>query len=409
MTIVLQFYPNGEFSQGVDTSSSRPLRCEKKTTQTSLSNAEITYHDLLICKQQTADMGAQIYGKEGTHFADIRGESFTLVESQPNYCVLARHSNNTEGRTIRVDTSIYRLVHLGMLRPLVHQLLQSCEKPKSRKVLLSMTKRMSRNIRNGVYLLEKGKGGKDVLSFLTLTLPNLSTEGLKACCEKWDYMVKRFFDWLRTHLSNKGLELEHVYCTEIQLKRLQQRGEYAPHLHVVFKGRATVRSTWAVHPKEARRAWARCIRAVTDESFDTKALENLQRIKYSAARYLSKYLSKGSNIIPEGSSETPISHLKTQWGGMARVISQGIRKATQRFTTSGPGGHIARCIFDNIDRLVEAGYILYFKQGFIPLDSGGAEGMERGLYVGCGCLSTPTYEGGVLRIMSYLSRQDSLS
>lgn len=353
-------------------------------------------------------MGAQIYSQKGTHFADTMGNRFTLVESHDDYCVLAGFSNYTETGTERVDTSIYRLVHLGMLSPLVHQSVESCETPKSRKVLSSMSKRMSRNIRNGVYLLEQGKGGKEVLSFLTLTLPNLSTEGLKACCENWDSMVKRFFDWLRTALKSKGIPLEHVYCTEIQLKRLQDKGEYAPHLHVVFKGRTTRRSAWAITPKKARQEWARCIRAFTDESFDTRALENLQRIKHSAARYLSKYLSKGSNIIPEGSPEAPISNLKTQWGGMARVVSQGIRKATQRYTGNGASRYIAWGIFDNIDRLVEHGLIRYFKRGFIPLDSGGVEGLERGLHVGCGCLSTPTYQGGLLPIFSFLWGQGGI-
>lgn len=408
MTIVLQFYPNGEFSQGVDTSSNRPPRHVCKSTQTSLTNTEITSYDLQLCKQQTADMGAKIYGKVGTYFASPEGQTFRLVESGDNYCVLAGFRNYTDTGTERVDTSIYRLVHLGLLSPLVHQSVESCETPKSRKKLLGMTKRMSRNIRNGVYLLEKLPGGKDVLSFLTLTLPALSTEGLKACCQNWDSMVKRFFDWLRTKLKAKGLELNHVYCTEIQSKRLQERGEYAPHLHIVFKGRIARRSAWAITPKDARAAWGRCISVYTDESFETKALENLQRIKYSAARYLSKYLSKGSNIIPESSDESAICHLRTQWGGMARTISKGIRQATQRFVGRGHTRDIAWSIFNNMERLLEAGLVLYFKRGFIPLHSSGAEGVERGLHVGCGCLSTPTLEGGCVLVVDYLFRYSLL-
>jgi hypothetical protein len=300
---------------------------------------------------------------------------------------------------------IGRLVHLGLLRPLVHQLVESCEKNESRKKLTSMSKRMSRNIRNGVYLLEQQPEGKDVLSFLTLTLPNLSTEGLKACCENWDSMVKRFFDWLRTKLKASGIPLEHVYCTEIQTKRLANRGEYAPHLHVVFKGRISCRSPWLITPKQARKAWAKCIHAYTDEQFDTKALENLQRVKHSAARYLSKYLSKGSNNIPEGTDGNPVCSLKTQWGGMARTISKSIRQATQRFVGRGTGGHIAWSIYNSIDRLIEGGFILYFKRGFIPLRSGGTEGVDVGLHVGVGCISTSTYKGGVAQILDWIYKQ----
>lgn len=410
MTIVLQFYPNGEFSQGVDTSSSQPLRCDKKQPQISPfnadinhSNAEITDYDLQLLKRHTAEMGTQICGNTGQHYADTRGTTFALVESEDDYCVLTRLSDNTEGRTIRVDTSIHRLVHLEMLSPLVHQSVESCEKPKSRKKLESMSKRMSRNIRNAVYLLEKQPGGKDVLSFLTLTLPNLSTEGLKACCQNWDSMVKRFIDWLRKTLEKSGVELQHVYCTEIQTKRLTERGEYAPHLHIVFRGRASRRTAWIISPTKARSEWGRCIRAYVSENFDTRALENLQRIRYSAARYLSKYLSKGRNSIPGGTEENAITELKTQWGGMARTLSKSIRQNTARFTSKGANSWIAASIFNNMEELVRHGCIRYFKKGFIPLGQDSSTGLEYGLHVGCGCLRTPTYELGLLPVMQYIS------
>lgn len=402
MTIVLHFYPNGEFSQGVDTSSNRPPKHVCKQAQILPQTLNYTDADIQRVKEQNESIPAQVYAQKGVLFSTSGGAIYSYVEGDNTKSTFCKVRSSEGGEIVRFDTSVYRLVHLGLLSPLVHQSVESCEKPASRKKLTSMSKRMSRNIRNGVYLLEKRPGGKDVLSFLTLTLPSLSTEGLKSCCENWDSMVKRFFDWLRIKLKSKGLDLNHVYCTEIQLKRLQQRGEYAPHLHVVYQGRATRKSAWAITPRQARKAWARCIHAFTDELFDTKALENLQRIKYSAARYLSKYLSKGSNIIPDTSEDTPICHLRTQWGGMARAISKGIRQATQRFTGHGATKSIAWGIFNNIDGLVESGFVLYFKRGFIPLDSGGTEGLERGLHVGCGCLSTPTFEGGLIPILSYI-------
>lgn len=402
MTIVLQFYPNGEFSQGVDTSRSRPLKYDRKATQTSLTNAEITEHDLLICKQQTAEMGAQIYGQKGTNFTDRGGNTFTLVETGDDYCVLTGFSNYTETGTERVDTSIYRLVHLGILSPLVHQSVESCENPESRKKLLSMTKKMSRNIRNAVYLLEQKPGGKDVLSFLTLTLPNLSTEGLQSCCQNWDFMVKRFLDWLRIRLKNAGIQLEHVYCTEIQTKRLTNRGEYAPHLHIIYRGRKSKKAPWAISPKQARSEWARCIRAYVDEQFSTSALENLQRIKYSAARYLSKYLSKGCQSIPCDDGGQAVECLKTQWGGMARTLSQSVRKNTHRFRGEGEERHIALSIMDCMGKLIDNGLVLYFKKGLILLGIDKTTGLEYGLHVGCGCLRTPTYQSGLIEIMDFI-------
>jgi hypothetical protein len=302
-----------------------------------------------------------------------------------------------------MDTTIYRAVHVGLLKPLVHQSVESCETPKTRKKLSSMSKSMSRNIRNAVYLLERQPGGKDVLSFLTLTLPSLSTEGLASCCQNWDSMVKRFIDWLRVTLNNGGVELQHVYCTEIQTKRLTNRGEYAPHLHIVFRGRRNRRSPWVISPKKARTEWGRCISAFVSESFQTSALENLQRIRYSAARYLSKYLSKGSNVLPPSDTASPVTSLKTQWGGMARTLSKGIRKATQVFRSDTIESWLALSFADNLEKLLGLGYLRYYRRGFISLGTDDTTGMEYGLHVSGGCLRTPTSEDGLFPIIQFLS------
>lgn len=403
MTIVLQFYPNGEFSQGVDTSSNRPPKHVCKTPQISQPLHTYTSADIDKVAIQNADIPWSTYSQSGSMFASSTGATYTLIETSDTKTSLQEVSASASGESICIDTSIGRLVHSGLLVPLVHQSVESCEKPESRKKLLGMSKRMSRNIRNAVYLLEKQPGGKDVLSFLTLTLPALSTEGLKACCENWDSMVKRFFDWLRLELKSKGILFQHVYCTEIQLKRLHERGEYAPHLHVVFRGRTGNKSAWAITPKKARTQWGRCIRAFVSEKFDTRALENLQRIRYSAARYLSKYLSKGRNSIPTGDEENSIQSLKTQWGGMARTLSKSIRQNTQRFTSKNASSGIAVRILDSMESMVEHGCVLYWKRGFISLGIHRVTGLEHGLHVGCGCLRTPTYEGGLIPIMEYIS------
>lgn len=411
MTIILQFFPNGEFSQGVDTSNRRLKHvCKKAQTSafdlapTHISNREYTDYDLLVCKQQTADMGAEIYGETGTHFAGTGGQTFKLVESGDYHCVLTRLSDNTEGGQIRLDTSIYRAVHVGLLSPLVHQSVESCDKPKSRKKLEGMTKRMGRNIRNAVYLLEQEPGGKDVLSFLTLTLPNLSSENLAKCCEHWDSMVKQFMDWLRVTLQRKGIEFSYVYCTEIQTKRLEIRHEYAPHLHLVFKGRNGKKKPWAIAPKQARQAWKRCITSVVDVCFNESALENLQRIRYSAARYLSKYLSKGRCCVPRDTEGDAIASLRTQWGGMCRVLSRRIRQFTTRLGGTLESSRMVVGILANMQELLRLGFISYYKAGFIALGIDKTTGLEYGLHVGCGCLRVPSYQGGLIPILETVIR-----
>jgi hypothetical protein len=266
-----------------------------------------------------------------------------------------------------------------------------------------MTKSMARNIRNGVYLLEQ-KYSKSNLSFLTLTLPDLNKEDLIACCERWDYMVDQLFKWIRKQTEKKGIKFEYVYCTEIQSKRLQSKKEYAPHLHIVFRGRSGRKGAWCVTPKKVRKAWASIIACVIGHrNFCDTALENIQRIKYSAARYLSKYLSKGKDCR---SYESGIlgdrGCLRTQWGGMARAIARAIKSCTQAIRSDGSNAELGILFLRQMGELIDAGHVRYFCEGFVILSLCRSTGVERGIKVGSGALSVPTFEGGLSYALSYI-------
>lgn len=222
-------------------------------------------------------------------------------------------------------------------------------------------------------------------------------------------MTKRFFDWLRTRLEKYNMQLQHVYCTEIQQKRLQKRHEYAPHLHIVFRGRNAKKSPWVVTPKQVRKAWVRCIRSVTTEQFSETALENIQRIKYSAARYLAKYLGKSARGVSVDTKESVNASLHTQWGGMSRDIARAIKQNTKRITdTRGDTTFIWRFL-SSLDRLRDVGLIAYYKRGVINTCEPGIETFGFGILVCCGALSTPLLDGGLDRIIDFLQQEPSLN
>jgi hypothetical protein len=201
------------------------------------------------------------------------------------------------------------------------------------------------------------------------------------------------------------MQLQHVYCTEIQTKRLEKRHEYAPHLHVVFKGRHGKRKPWLVTPGQVRKAWGRAISGFVAERFDSRSLENLQRVKFSAARYLSKYLSKSTRNAPKSPTENDRPALKTQWGGMARTLSRYVRSATCRLSSDGAHRETLAYILSNMDFLVEKGFIRYFRRGFIHLSTCDVTGAQYGLHVLAGCLATPTFEGGLTRLYEFCQLQ----
>jgi hypothetical protein len=258
---------------------------------------------------------------------------------------------------------------------------------------------------NGVYLLEQ-RYGKNRLSFLTLTLPDLTSEDLLKCSENWGRMTDELLKALRKYVeyTKKGI-FEYVYCTEIQTKRLELRGEYAPHIHIVMLGKDG--KNWYITPKKIRSIWATIIaRCVGHRSFDTSALENLQRIRRSAAAYLGKYLSKGifKQQDTTGESEKQ-GKIHTQWGGMSRVISRLIKSCTIRITTEGSSREHLLAFLKNTDNLVEQGYLKFYREVIIPMDGLDSDGNPRGLKAGYGLLSVPTYVGGLAAIFSYLEEE----
>lgn len=342
---------------------------------------------------QTWEIGAKF-------LCPLTGEH-TLIEKGVDYCATIWYDKYGNKQCGRFDNTIQRVVVIldwVLLGLSDARILDNARK--SRKTCDKMTSRMGRNLRNACYLLEH-QYGKDCLSFLTLTLPSVSEHTLGIWCDNWDTIVNKFFKWLSQKIAAKGETMQYVYCTEIQLKRLQNRGEYAPHLHAVFNGRAGKKNAWYVTPAQIKKAWIRILKHYTTDTFTDTAIENIQRIKYSAARYLSKYLSKGTNQNPRTDAERHQNSLHTHWGGMSRSLSKRIRQLICRVDSSLPQGFIAVPLFLSMGRMLEHGVISFWRKTYIQF-RGNAHGGKSGIFVGCGKLSIPTYEGGLIATIPYL-------
>lgn len=385
MTTILHFYPNGEFTQGQDVSKRRgKSRLEKSCD--SLHTPGLSP----VAKQKLCDDIKRLSPgrvEVGAKFVSPLGTAFEYV-SEKREGGITLHGVNSHGEFIEVIDSrnIDQFVREEKYVPLVHQTLEFSQKQNPpRKKCLKMTSRMGRNIRNAAYIMEQEKG-KDCLSFLTLTLPGLSPEDLHSCNTNWSALVDQFLKWLRSKIESKGGEFQYTYCTEVQPKRLKNRGEYALHLHMLFVGRVRRKCAWYVTAIQCRKAWSRCLRRYCAGSFEQSALENLQRIKKSAGGYLSKYLSKGKNgfSIPDlpTNEELPVIH----WGGMSRGLSRGIRQGTRVFRGDGKNAEIAyaltRCIYGNASHRA----FKFIKTSFISFDTTLSNPCSRGIWVAVGCL-----------------------
>lgn len=401
MSIVLQFYPNGEFTHGYDSSRKRKTRVEKLQDKLIKTTAPIPVRE--ICADIAHEvMSAQTY------------EGVTFESKSALYTCLRRHDRMWMYAVEPFDSALEPYVVESEHNPIRYSYLVGAKPPlglsdaakftqavKTRKPCMGLTRRMARNIRNAGYLLEQ-MYGKDNLSFLTLTLPDLPKEGLEACAQNWGRMVDQFLKWLRSVIERKGGRLDYTYCTEVQTKRLTNRSEYALHIHLLFGGRVSRAHPWYVQPSQVRKAWVRCIKSVYSGVFKSDALENLQRIRKSAAGYIAKYVSKGAQGNTPRRDDENIPWFTGHWGGISRDLRQSIDRASFRISEGTRQGEIARCLVRLLPGLARLGVIKYYRAGFIQTDKHANEGKGRGIHVGVGSLHTSCYKLGLAQLFGYL-------
>lgn len=404
MTIVLQIYPNGEFTHGVDSSQRRHRNPRPQTSPP----PEVVPVGDSVCLQvgdvcgrvfpQTADI------QPGDTFENQHGDTFTYLCADMGKHLYAFES--ADGSFVTVTDlwdSVARIVAQDKLTPIGLSAARNLKKmPGKRRTPLRMTKRMARGIRNAGHILQS-EFGKDNLSFLTLTLPDLCEEDLHKVCANWGSMVHKFLVWLRYRVEKFKMPLRYVHCTEIQTSRLESRNEYAPHLHLLFRGRCGKKSSWAITPLMARKQWVRCLKSVLNHTNFTKsALENLQRVRHNAAGYLSKYMSKGNCSLPSGDGGDTQQVISTDWGGMDRTTSQEI--TSRKICIRGDGKRRDACwlFIRQIPLLIKSGIIAFYKAGFIVLSPPTDNQPPRGLKVGVGRIAVPVDETTFDGIIEFL-------
>lgn len=139
--------------------------------------------------------------------------------------------------------------------------------------------------------------GRRNISFLTLTVPEGGKHWRDAIQSNWSRIAKDIVEEIKRELARaKAPSTVVLGCTEIQEKRSKRYGWEVPHLHLVFRGNRRSGSGWIFSPPKIRGIWRRVLgRYVDVANTDFRAAENIQPVKSSCARYLSKYLSKSAS------------------------------------------------------------------------------------------------------------------
>ena len=223
-----------------------------------------------------------------------------------------------------------------------------CRERRGQKGISSYGRRM---VRSGAVLMQQ-KFTRSRLTFGTATLPSLTKLELVEISNSWAELTRQFKQELTRLLDRRGLSTDWVDCTEIQELRWKRKGELAPHLHWVCEGRKSAKEDWRVKPSEIRVIWQRLLSHFLGRPVDCKAATRIERVKRSAARYLSKYMSKGGKALQSIKDAGLGCCLPTAWYGMSLRLN---REVKSRLITLEGGG--AEFIMDNYQALLEMGHL----------------------------------------------------
>lgn len=151
-----------------------------------------------------------------------------------------------------------------------------------------------RLVRNSVEMMERAYGATN-LSFVTLTLPKLEYEEYWNVSSNWSQICRVYYQAVGRMLGRKLLPPWYVGVTELQPGRTQREEVPALHIHHLCVGRRRNEKGWRVKPAEYRELWQRAVSPYLFNEYDWSACERVEGIRYTAAGYISKYMSKGDD------------------------------------------------------------------------------------------------------------------
>ncbi len=168
-----------------------------------------------------------------------------------------------------------------------------------------------------------------LLSFWTITLPDRALSALVSSETGVAGLQEAIRQELERLLRRRGLSPEAVGVAEIQPDRLKKQGVFAPHWHVVFRGRKTCGHAWAISRHELDNIIALALQRVTGIAINCKSAGNVQQVKKSVAAYLGRYMKKGISSQAQGLlDQAPDQLVPKQWWLMTNPLRKALVSRT---------------------------------------------------------------------------------
>lgn len=170
------------------------------------------------------------------------------------------------------------------------------------------------------------------VTFGTITLPPMSPDQRRAVVESWSEVVRQTLQRLALLAKQKGLPTLICSVSEVQPKRLASHGEGYLHLHLIWLNCPGRAGKWTVDPV-ALNSWFNdlLIRLVPGYSGERVNVD-VKPVDGEVARYMAKYMSKGSEVLAEAQADWGEGCCPSTWWNMTATA----RKLVKDNTFTGP-------------------------------------------------------------------------
>lgn len=353
-----RIYPSGDFTIG----KNQPLKADKghqpldgiSTRQTFYGATKVNVPARFVTVEtdpQNLERISLDFEQAGNHeMAAYFGDRYASEMLSGKYAIAS-------GEHLAVDGDDFGSAHMGLSDAInSHRLPPRVVQKRAKRGARGITAYNKRMVKSCCFLLERDHS-KNCLSFLTATLPAFaSPSDLKLICSSWAELVRQMVQELRRLLARRGYCTDMVYITEIQEDRYANRGEVAPHLHLVMVGK---KSRWqkgyAISKLEVRLLWERLLSNILGRKITCAAATRVERPKKSLQGELGSYLSKGGKMIEQIIKDGHGDQLPSSYIGANLDLKNAVKAEIKTLT-----GIEAQDFVDNLTDMRDAG-LVYFK------------------------------------------------
>lgn len=198
-------------------------------------------------------------------------------------------------------------------------------------------------VKSAATLIQKMPGKRT--TFATVTMPTLPRHLRRELALAWPEFVRQLVQWLSRQLKKQGLPPLICSVTEIQPGRLSEYREAYLHLHLVWPNHWAKEGNWAIDVD--------CLRSWCSEFLQRRGLwvadawvnVDVKRVKKTAAGYLSKYMSKGSDELLAFAEDCGWDALPGQWWNLSKPARDLVKKWTRKGEAVG---RLLECVLDYV-------------------------------------------------------------